>query len=74
MSTAKKLHGLLPLVSSTPLVQSSAPPPRSDIRELSPQKIQKTAACAMIEALVEAGVDTFFGIPGGPVIPVFDGI
>jgi acetolactate synthase-1/2/3 large subunit len=27
-----------------------------------------------VRALVEAGVDTFFGIPGGPVSPVFDAI
>jgi acetolactate synthase-1/2/3 large subunit len=28
----------------------------------------------MIDALVEAGVDTFFGIPGGPAAPVFDAL
>jgi acetolactate synthase-1/2/3 large subunit len=28
----------------------------------------------LIEALVAANVDTFFGIPGGPAVPVFDAI
>ncbi len=33
-----------------------------------------SAARRLIEALVERGVDTFFGIPGGPVCPVFEAI
>jgi acetolactate synthase-1/2/3 large subunit len=28
----------------------------------------------MIRALIDAGVDTFFGVPGGPVMPVFDAV
>ncbi len=32
------------------------------------------AARHIVASLVEAGVDTFFGIPGGPVSPVFDAI
>jgi acetolactate synthase I/II/III large subunit len=32
------------------------------------------AADGIIEALVAMGVDTFFGIPGGPVSPMFDAI
>lgn len=32
------------------------------------------AADTIIEALVEMGVDTFFGIPGGPVSPIIDAI
>lgn len=32
------------------------------------------AARQLIEALVGRGVDTFFGIPGGPVCPVFEAI
>jgi acetolactate synthase-1/2/3 large subunit len=32
------------------------------------------AADSIVEALVDAGVDTFFGIPGGPVSPMFDAI
>src|SRR5690606_20434666 len=35
---------------------------------------QTSAAHRLVRALVEAGVDTFFGIPGGPVSPVFDAI
>jgi acetolactate synthase I/II/III large subunit len=48
------------------LVTAHAPPVRSE-EALS-------AAHHLIRALVEAGVDTFFGIPGGPVGPVFDAI
>ncbi len=32
------------------------------------------AAHRLVQALVHAGVETFFGIPGGPVSPVFDAI
>jgi acetolactate synthase-1/2/3 large subunit len=32
------------------------------------------AARRLVEALVARGVDTFFGIPGGPVCPVFEAI
>lgn len=32
------------------------------------------AAHRLVRALVQSGVDTFFGIPGGPVSPVFDAI
>jgi acetolactate synthase-1/2/3 large subunit len=34
----------------------------------------RRAADAIVEALVEAGVDTFFGIPGGPISSLFDAI
>jgi acetolactate synthase-1/2/3 large subunit len=33
-----------------------------------------TAARTLVRALVQAGVETFFGIPGGPVSPVFDAV
>jgi acetolactate synthase-1/2/3 large subunit len=33
-----------------------------------------SAAHRLVRALVEAGVETFFGIPGGPISPVFDAI
>ncbi|MCG8423450.1 MAG: thiamine pyrophosphate-binding protein [Proteobacteria bacterium] len=33
-----------------------------------------SAARQLATALVEAGVDTFFGIPGGPISPVFDAV
>src|SRR5581483_5417374 len=32
------------------------------------------AARHIVSALVEAGCDTFFGIPGGPVAPMFEAI
>jgi acetolactate synthase-1/2/3 large subunit len=35
---------------------------------------QLPAAHRLVQALVDAGVDTFFGVPGGPVSPVFDAI
>jgi hypothetical protein len=53
----------------------------NDIREVSPDLALSpgseealSAAHQLVHALVEAGVDTFFGIPGGPVSPVFDAI
>jgi acetolactate synthase-1/2/3 large subunit len=33
-----------------------------------------SASEQLIDSLVKAGVDTFFGIPGGPVTPVFDAV
>jgi len=66
---------------------SSSPPlPReSHIRELAPAATApvsrrnstlapSSAARRLVEALVERGVDTFFGIPGGPICPVFEAI
>ncbi|HEX3773844.1 MAG TPA: thiamine pyrophosphate-binding protein [Polyangiaceae bacterium] len=41
------------------------------VSELAPDT---SAAHRLVRALVEAGVDTFFGIPGGPISPVFDAI
>jgi acetolactate synthase-1/2/3 large subunit len=65
-------HNILPLLRPQPLRGAAAVPLESDIRELSPKRIAKTAARTMIEALVAAGVDTFFGIPGGPIAEAFD--
>lgn len=59
--------------------------PESYIRELAPAATQgvgpsrstlpaNSAARRLVEALVARGVDTFFGIPGGPVCPVFEAI
>lgn len=36
--------------------------------------VAETTADVLIEELIHLGVDVFFGIPGGPVIPVFDAI
>ena len=33
-----------------------------------------SAARRLVEALVARGVDTFFGIPGGPICPIFEAI
>ncbi|HVW28024.1 MAG TPA: thiamine pyrophosphate-binding protein [Polyangiaceae bacterium] len=40
----------------------------------SPATEELPAAHALVAALVEAGVDTFFGVPGGPVSPLFDAV
>lgn len=34
----------------------------------------RTAAQTMVEQLCALGLDTFFGVPGGPIIPIFDAI
>ncbi len=33
-----------------------------------------SAASTIVHALCDAGIDVFFGIPGGPIIPIFDAI
>lgn len=42
--------------------------------DLSLSTAELPAAHQLVRALVDAGVDTFFGVPGGPVSPVFDAI
>ncbi len=34
----------------------------------------RTAAESMVDLLCQLGLDTFFGLPGGPIIPIFDAI
>lgn len=34
--------------------------------------LRQSAAMRIIDTLVERGVDTFFGIPGGPICPIFE--
>ncbi len=41
----------------------------SYIREIAPRR-DHSAADHLVQALVDAGVDTFFGVPGGPISPV----
>src|SRR5689334_12957867 len=36
--------------------------------------LQVSAAERLVQALVAAGVETFFGVPGGPISPVCDAI
>src|SRR5262245_12308255 len=60
------------------------PPAESYVRELAPDSGvgpratstlgPNAAARRLVEALVARGVDTFFGIPGGPVCAVFEAI
>ncbi len=35
---------------------------------------EETAAAQVVSALAAMGVDTYFGVPGGPVMPLFDAI
>ena len=35
---------------------------------------EMTGAAAIIQALVDQGVDTIFGYPGGAVLPIYDEI
>src|SRR5260370_14443144 len=48
------------------------PKPAPVLREVSGSGAE--AASHLIAALVEAGADTFFGVPGGPVMPVFNAV
>jgi acetolactate synthase-1/2/3 large subunit len=42
--------------------------------EIPQSGLQLRAADSIINSLVDMGVDTFFGVPGGPVSPIFDAI
>jgi acetolactate synthase-1/2/3 large subunit len=57
----------------TPAVASVVP-----LRKVEPPKLSNLAADAaarqLLSALIERGVDTFFGVPGGPVCPIFEAI
>jgi acetolactate synthase-1/2/3 large subunit len=66
------------------LAEERTPEPSSHtsyVRELAPKPSPvaapgetRQASRHVVAALVAAGVDTFFGIPGGPVSPIFDAI
>jgi acetolactate synthase-1/2/3 large subunit len=60
----------LTLEATLPIAPMSAPKPPFEPELGTPRR----AADCIIEALVDAGVDTFFGIPGGPVSSIFDAI
>jgi acetolactate synthase I/II/III large subunit len=47
-----------------------------DVEDVAPLSgpSQRTAAEGLVNALLQAGVDTFFGVPGGPIMPLFDAI
>lgn len=63
-----------PLPSEPPTGGSGADGASSYVRELLPANDSMPAARLLVEALVAAGADTFFGVPGGPIMPVFDAI
>lgn len=48
--------------------------PRQLPRPLSSSLSPQSAARQVIEHLVQRGLDTFFGIPGGPICPLFEAI
>lgn len=56
--------------------RSPTPSPSLPVGVVKPLPLEADASAAhrLVKALVEAGVETFFGIPGGPVSPVFDAI
>src|SRR6478736_1129660 len=62
-------------VAETELDPSEESAPQSGTVVATPAvETEESAAQRLVRALVAAGVDTFFGIPGGPVSPVFDAI
>lgn len=66
-------YGDAPARQAEPLLDNIVPlrkPDASKSSSLAPN----SAARQLIAALVERGVDTFFGVPGGPVCPVFEAI
>jgi len=65
----------MPSLSPLPLVPKdtvSATAPSSAAVPIT--RPARTAAEAVVEQLCSMGINTFFGVPGGPVIPVFDAI
>lgn len=59
--------------ASIPLTRPQAPRSRGSVRTLIPVE-QRTAAHALVAALVDGGVTQFFGVPGGPISPVCQAI
>ncbi|RYF07028.1 MAG: biosynthetic-type acetolactate synthase large subunit [Comamonadaceae bacterium] len=53
------------LSSPLPALVSLCPPPREAVRN---------GAQALLDALVEGGVDTIFGYPGGAALPLYDAL
>lgn len=54
-------------------LQAQQSEPSSGVPEIIAE-VQPSAAEILVASLVAAGVDTFFGVPGGPVSPVFDAV
>jgi acetolactate synthase-1/2/3 large subunit len=55
-------------------IRELAPPATPDTPALASTLSPTSAARRLVETLVARGVDTFFGIPGGPICPVFEAI
>lgn len=53
---------------------TAPPPPRGDSHARMRAVAAPTAASRVVDLLVSRGLDTFFGVPGGPIIPVFDAL
>jgi acetolactate synthase I/II/III large subunit len=53
-------------------IRELAPP--SGVQSVESRLSPESAARRLVEALVARGVDTFFGIPGGPICPLFEAI
>jgi acetolactate synthase-1/2/3 large subunit len=71
-----KLHSFIREVAPDEAAawSQAEPPSGPRLRSVQTGPLDATAARALVEALVDAGVETFFGIPGGPVSPVFDAV
>lgn len=52
----------------------SHPPNAPFMRAKASALVARSAARHLVETLVAEGVDTFFGVPGGPVSPVFEAV
>ena len=65
-----------PLRIRAPAVQTapSELAPASAVQSLESCLAPEAAARRLVDALVARGVDTFFGIPGGPICPLFEAI
>ncbi len=75
--SSDQMNQALALDQSVKVGNLPRPANESYIRELTPRRTAEpeiSAAQRLVDALVSAGVDTFFGIPGGPISPVFDAI
>jgi len=66
------------LTSSPEKNPASDDAPQSYIQELRPKKAstlpEDASARRLVDALVKNGVNTFFGVPGGPICPFFEAV
>lgn len=68
----------LPQVKTVPTASSSHLRLRDlfddDVDALPLATSQATASRRIVDTLMAAGIDTFFGVPGGPISPLFDAV